>query len=418
LVALETLYEGAYQARLENGLRILVNEVPQSRSVSIGVWVRSGSRDDPKDCPGLAHFIEHLAFKGTESRDASMISEEIDSVGGHLNAATGKEATFYYAEVPADGLATAVDVLADLACGPRFAEEHIELERNVVLEEIRGHEDDPEQVAYDLFAAGLWSDSHPLSRSVLGSREAIHSVDRDTIVSHHAGSHRPDNMVLVACGAVDAQQLVELAASRFPDQPKTEASALQRTAPAFVAQHTSHARPNAQAHIYMGMHAPSSHSEDRFPLEVANSILGDGTSSRLFRVVREERGLAYVVASSVNYYSDAGLWLIYAGVSPDTADQVIDLVHAELQRLLRETPPDDEIDLAKRKLRGHLILGLETNGNRAARLGTAAIQDRKTLSPDELLARLDAIGPPDIRRVIDTYLKPEAMNLTTIGPQT
>ena len=416
-MVVESLYEGAFQATLDNGLRILVNEVPQSRSVCVGVWTRVGSRDDPEACPGLAHFLEHLAFKGSETRDASMISEQIDAVGGHLNAATGKEATFYYAEVPADGLPTAIDVLADLACRPRFTAEHIELERNVVLEEIRGHEDDPEQVAYDLFAAGLWSDSHPLARSVLGSREAIASVNRETIVTHHADFHRPDNMVLVACGAVDAQRLVELTASRFPGQPSAGAPSAKRAAPTFVSQRAHHVRPNAQAHIYMGMHAPSAHSDDRFALEVADSILGDGTSSRLFRVVREERGLAYVISSSVNYYSDAGLWLIYAGVSPETVDQVLKLVGTELRRLLEEPLPAEEIDLAKRKLRGHLILGLETNGNRAARLGTAAIQDRTILSPDELLARLDAVGPADIRRVVDTYLTPDAMNLATVGPQ-
>jgi predicted Zn-dependent peptidase len=417
-LVVESLYEGAYEATLENGLRILVNEVPQSRSTSVGVWVRVGSRDDPEAWPGLAHFLEHMAFKGTETRDASMISEQIDAVGGHLNAATGKEATFYYAEVPADGLPTAIDVLADLACRPRFTAEHIELERNVVIEEIRGHEDDPEQVAYDLFAAGLWGDSHPLARSVLGSREAIANVGRDTIVTHHASFHRPNNMVLVACGAVDAQRLVELAASGFPGQPQIASSASQRTAPTFVSRRAHHVRPNAQAHIYMGMHAPSAHSDDRFALEVADSILGAGTSSRLFRVVREERGLAYVISSSINYYSDTGLWLIYAGVSPETVEPVLDLVNAELRRLLAEIPPDAEIELAKRKLRGHLILGLETTGNRAARLGTAAIQDRTILSPDELLARLDGIGPADIRRVVDTYLTPEAMNLTTVGPQT
>lgn len=416
-MVVEPVYEGAFQATLGNGLRILVNEVPQSRSISVGVWVRVGSRDDPETCPGLAHFVEHLAFKGTATRDAAMISEQIDAVGGHLNAATGKEATFYYAEVPADGLQPAIDVLADLACNPRFADEHIELERNVVLEEIRGHEDDPEEIAYDLFASGVWADNHPLARSVLGSRDAIARVDRGAIVAHHTSSHRPERMVLVACGAISAPHLVGLAEARFPDQPLIAASPLGRTPPTFVARRANHARPNAQAHVFLGMSAPSAHSDDRFPLEVANSVLGDGTSSRLFRVVREEQGLAYVIASSVNYYSDAGLWLVYAGVAPEMVERVLELVDTELRRLLREAPPLEEIKLAKRKLRGHLILGLETNGNRAARLATAAIQDRAILSPDEMLARLDAVGPSDIRRVLDRYLTPEAMNLTIIGPQ-
>ena len=409
-----SLYEGVCQATLENGLRILVNEVPQSRSVSVGIWVRVGSRDDPVDGSGLAHFIEHLAFKGTAMRDAAAISEEIDAVGGHLNAATGKEATFYYAEVPADGLPTAVELLADLVSNPTFAKEHIDLERNVVLEEIRGHEDDPEHVAYDLFAAGLWQDAHPISRSVLGSRKAIEAVHRPTVLSHHETFYRPETMVLAACGRVEANRVFDLAMKLFPKQPGSSAS-LERTTPRFVAQRATHVRDSAQTHIYLGMHAPSAHSSDRFALEVANSILGDGTSSRLFRVVREERGLAYVVASSVNYYSDAGLWLVYAGVAPETADHVRELIDDELRQLLRETPPEAEIELAKQKLRGHLILGLETNGNRAARLGTAAIQDRRILSPDDLLARLDAVDSAEIRRVLDTYLTPDAVNLAVIG---
>jgi len=411
-----SLYEGVCQATLENGLRILVHEVPQSRSVSVGIWARVGSRDDPADGAGLAHFIEHLAFKGTATRDAAAISEEIDAAGGHLNAATGKEATFYYAEVPADGLPTAVALLADLVSHPTFAKDHIDLERNVVLEEIRGHEDDPEHVAYDLFAAGLWQDAHPISRSVLGSREAIEAVDRPTVLSHHETFYRPETMVLVACGRVEASRVFDLAARLFPKHASSSAAPV-RTAPRFVAQRTTHVRDNAQTHIYLGMHAPSAHSSDRFALEVANSILGDGTSSRLFRVVREERGLAYVVASSINYYSDAGLWLVYAGVAPETADHVRELIDDELRQLLRETPPEAEITLAKQKLRGHLILGLETNGNRAARLGTAAIQNREILSPDDLLARLDNVDSAEIRRVLDTYLTPDAVNLAIVGPK-
>lgn len=415
-MVVEPIYPGAIQKTLENGLRILIHEVPQSRSVSVGMWVRVGSRDDPADCPGLAHFIEHLAFKGTATRDAAAISEQIDAVGGHLNAATGKEATFYYAEVPADGLPTAIELLADLVFSPTFLGSHVDLERNVVLEEIRGHDDDPEQVAYDLFAAGLWKDAHPISRSVLGSREAIAGLSRSTLVDHHAVHYDASSIVLVASGRVDAQRTLDQAAALFSDR-NGRSRAPERIAPVFVAQQRFLVRPNAQTHVYIGMRGAPAHSDDRFPLEVANSILGDGTSSRLFRVVREERGLAYVVSSSVNYYSDAGLWLVYAGIAPKTIDHVRELIDRELRRLLSETPPDEEIDLAKRKLRGHLILGLETNGNHAARLGTAAIQNRPILSPDEMLARLDAVDAAEVRRVLDTYLRPDAINLAIVGPE-
>jgi len=415
LVARE-LYEGAHEAKLENGLRILVEEVPQSRSVSVGLWVRAGSRDDPPDAPGIAHFIEHLAFKGTVHRSAEAISREIDAVGGHLNAATGKESTFYYADVPADGLPTAVDVLADLALAPRFDAAQIELERNVVLEEIRGHLDDPEQSAYDLFAAGLWNDGHPLSRSVLGTQEAIAGATRARIAAHHARFYRPETTALVACGAVDARDLVKQAVGLFGTCEATAETAGGRSVASFRPGRSHHERATGQTHVYFGLAGLDSSDDDRFPLEVVNSVLGDGPSSRLFRSIREDRGLAYAIASSLTCYSDCGLWLTYAGVAPRTVSQVIDLVSSEFERLRIDPIPADELELAKAKLRGHLILGLETNGNRASRLGNAAMHDREILSPDDLLARLDRVDQSEAQRVVAKYLRPDAMNLTTVGP--
>ncbi len=410
------LYEGAYEAKLESGLRILVEEVPQSRSVSVGIWVRAGSRDDPRDAPGIAHFIEHLTFKGTARRNADAISREIDAVGGHLNAATGKESTFYYADVPADGLSTTVDVLADLVLHPRFDADQIELERNVVLEEIRGHLDNPEQSAYDLFAAGLWDDGHPLSRSVLGTEEAIAGATRSTVASHHARQYRPEDAVLVACGAVKTSTLVEQVRKLFASSETVVGIPAQRSAATLHTERFHHERPTGQTHIYFGLTGPHSSNDDRFPLEVVNSVLGDGPSSRLFRSVREDRGLAYAVSTNVTCYSDCGLWLTYAGVAPKTVSQVIDLVSAEFERLRTEPIPEDELELAKSKLRGHLILGLETNGNRAVRLATAAMHRREILSPDDLLARLDRVDQEEAQRVVARYLRPDAMNLTTVGP--
>ena len=410
------LYEGAHEAELKNGLRVLVEEVPQSRSVSVGLWVRAGSRDDPPNAPGIAHFIEHLAFKGTARRDADRISREIDAAGGHLNAATGKESTFYYADVPAEGLATAVDVLADLAFAPTFNADQIELERNVVLEEIRGHLDDPEQSAYDLFAAGLWNDGHPLSHSVLGTQEAIAAATRSRVASHHAYYYRPENAVLVACGAVRASSVVEQACELFASVENGSEIPEPRSAPVFYPERFHHERPTGQTHVYFGLEGPKSSDDDRFPLEVVNSVLGDGPSSRLFRSVREDRGLAYAVTSNLTCYSDCGLWLTYAGVAPQAVSPVIDLFSAEFERLRTEPIPADELELAKTKLRGHLILGLETNGNRAVRLATAAIHRREILSPDQLLARLDRVDQEETQRVVARYLRSGAINLTTVGP--
>jgi len=410
------LYVNAYEATLDNGLRILVEEVPQSRSVSTGVWIRAGSRDDPENQSGLAHFIEHLAFKGSPTRDAQAISHEIDAVGGHLNAATAKEATFYYADVPADGLATALDILADLSLNPRFDPADIDLERNVILEEIRGHEDDPEQMAYDLFSQGLWADRHPFARSVVGTRPAIESVQSDDVRVSHRALYQPDNTILAVCGAVDVNQVIRLTEEFFGATLSDEQHNPQRTAPVFQAGTAHHERPTGMTHIYMGTDGPNAAHDDRIPLEVVNSILGDGTSSRLFHSIRETRGLAYAVTSYISSFSDGGMWLIYAGVAPENASTVIGLVRAEFERLLSEPIPRDELDLAKAKLRGHLILGLESNGHRASRLANAVLQRRHILSPDELLERLDIVTCDSAHEVLSKYLQPDRLNVTTVGP--
>ena len=410
------LYTNAFEATLDNGLRILVEEVPQSRSVSAGVWVRTGSREDPETQSGLAHFIEHLAFKGSLTRDAQAISHAIDAIGGHLNAATSKESTFYYADLPADGLATALSILADLALHPKFDPADIDLERNVILEEIRGHEDDPEQTAYDLFSQGVWDSQHPFARSVVGTRRAIESVGVDDVLAFHSAHYQPDNMVVAVCGGVNAEQVIQIAEALFSTKTHEALPVPTRIPPIFQPGITHHDQPTGMSHIYIGTDGPTAAHDDRVPLEVANSILGDGTSSRLFHTIRETRGLAYAISSYINSFSDGGLWLTYAGIAPQNADIVIELIRSEFARMLSEPIPCDELDLAKAKLRGHLILGIESNGHRASRLANAVLQRRDIRSPDDLLLRLDAVTCESAHQALSTYLHPNRLNITTVGP--
>lgn len=411
-----SLYESAFSATLSNGLRILVEEVPSSRSVAVGIWIKVGSRDDPRSRAGLAHFIEHFLFKGTRTRDAAQISREIDAIGGHINGVTGRESTLYYADVPADGLPVALEVLIDLVQHPAFAPKELDRERGVVLEEIRGRDDDPEQVAFDLFAAGLWEKAHPLTGPVLGVRETIERVLREEIIEHHRRYYQPENMTLVACGAVDAASLVEQAkrllggASLPPSRPG-------RTPPRMRVGCRAHERETGQAHLFLGLPGTGGNDEDHVPLEVVNTVLGDGTSSRLFRIIREEQGLAYVVSSSVTYYSDAGAWIVYAGIAPENVAEVLRIVRGELARLQQDGGVSaDELSLAKAKLRGNFVLGLETNGSRMARLGIAAVTGREILSPDEVLDRLEAVSTEDVARVIARFARLETTNLAVIGP--
>ena len=413
----ERLYDRAYTARLGNGLRILIDENPQSRSVSIGAWIAVGSRDDSPTSPGLAHFIEHLAFKGTATRDAAEISRAIDSVGGNLNAATGRESTVFYAEVPADGMSTALDLLADLVLHPAFASEKIDLERTVVLDEIRSHQDDPESVAFDRFIAAVWGGDHPLSRSVLGTKQGIESVSESSIRAYHQRNYGPTRMVLAAAGAVDAETVISQVRARFGvGATEQEEAGAERVAPRFRSERRHHQRTTGQTHIYLALPGPATGDPDRYTLEVVNVLLGDGTSSRLFRAVREDRGLAYSVGSSVMRYTDGGLWMLYAGTSPKLAVQVRDLLERELVSLREQAPDEEEIALAKARLRGLFILGMESNANRAMRLGTAAISGRKIHAPDQVLAKLEAVSPSDVKAVIERFLQLEQLHVTTVGP--
>jgi len=412
---IERLYDRAFASRNENGLRILVEEDPQSRSVSVGIWIGVGSRDDPKPCAGLAHFIEHLAFKGTATRDAADISREIDSVGGHLNAATGRESTVFYADVPAEGLDVALDILTDLVQRPAFAPEKIDLERAVVLDEIRGHEDDPESVAFDRFIRGVWNDGHALSRPVLGSRADIEGVDAETIRTYHRNVFLPERMVVAASGAVDAKAFIGAISTRFEATAGNGQAAEIRKAPSFQAIRNHHERPTSQTHIYLALPGPKADDAKRYELEVANVALGDGTSSRLFRAVREERGLAYGVGSTVLRYTDAGLWMLYAATASNQAPQVQSILEGEVARLLDDPPSDAEVTLAKARLRGLYILGMESNANRAMRLGTAAITDREIRAHDAVLKKLDGVTTADVHAVIRRFSDPAKLHVTTVG---
>jgi len=416
-VVVETLYEGMRSVTLSNGLRILVEEVPQSRSVSVSVWVNAGSRDDPAEFPGLAHLVEHLLFKGTQTRTGLEVSQEIDAVGGFLDAATGKESTFVYADVPADGLSTATELLLDVVLHPSLAADKLELERAVVLEEIRGYDDDPEQRAFDQFVRGVWPGDHPLSRNVLGTRRAIESVLRSDVAAFHARVYRPANLVIAAAGAMDVERLFVDVERLAAGDGRAAAPVPLRVPPLFQSARNHYVQPTGQTHVYLALPGPLSDDPDRYPLEVANAVLGDGTSSRLFCAIREDRGLAYAVHSTISRYSDTGLWMAYAGVAPSTADAVADLLFGEFGRLRGEPIPEDEIRLAKARIRGSFILGLESNANRAMRLGTAAIHGREILSPEQILAKLAAVDIDSVHAAVERFVRLDEVHLATIGPE-
>ena len=416
----QSLYDGAVEAHLDNGLRVLVETAPQSRAASVALWCNVGSRDDPEMHPGSAHFIEHLAFRGTAQRTAREISRTIDSVGGHLDAATSREATFYYADVPGDGCAVAQDLLFDLALRPQFPQEGIEIERSVVLEEIRGHNEDPEARAYDLFASTVWPQHHPLSHPILGSVDAIRTLTREAIIDHHRAFYRPDNLAMVTCGAVDPNAFIDRAAESadrvWGNAALDHETVHHRHAPEVLPGTIHYEQPTQQSHVYVAFPGPSASDPDRFALDVANTVLGDGTSSWLFQTIREERGWAYAIGSGVTRYSDNGMWLAYAAVAPSVASEVCRQIQEAFERLRSAPIPEDDFALAKSRLRGLFILGQESVSSRALRLGTAAMTKREILSPDEVLRRLDAVDQDAVLHSVRRFLDPDRVNATIVGP--
>jgi len=415
-VVVHSLYPGTSSATLACGLQVLVEEVPTSRSVSAGIWIRGGSRRDPDNASGMAHAIEHLLFKGTTSRSAQQISCEIEDVGGHINAATGKESTLVYAEAPAESLATVLDVLADVVLRPRLNEHDLERERGVLLEEIRSRDDDPEQCAYELFAQEIWDPPHPLGRSVLGTRETVDGLTTATIARRHEEEYTAANAVLVVCGRTDITAIIDGLDHRVAKlRPGTEAACAPPASR--TVGHRFHRRPSEQSHVYLAFPAPPASAADRFALHILNSILGDGASSRLFQSVREERGLAYAVSSGVTQFSDTGVWTFYAGVSVENAAIVRRLIAEELEAVRSTGVTSEEIRRAKAKLRGQVVLGLESNSHRMARLGSSVVLRREILSPESALARLDEVSPEDVAAAIESYILPESVYSAEIGPE-
>jgi predicted Zn-dependent peptidase len=418
---IKSLYPGAFAARLENGIRIITEVIPTAKSVSLGVWVKAGSRDDLPCNAGTAHFIEHLLFKGTKEHDALAISRAIDSVGGSINGATSKEYTCYWVDVPVAGLDLATDLLIEMVKEPLFSPEDLERERSVILEEINGMNDDPHQVAFNLFSAGLWQEQHPLSYPILGLDETIAHIDRDAIADFYQRLYSPNNMVIVACGALDPNRFSKRVAQLI-NGIENNATGYTRRPPQLRMDYNRHRRDTAQSHIYIALPGLTASDQDRFALDALITAFGSGMSSRLFRIIREERALSYDVGSFLNLYSDGGTVVTYAVLSPQKVDETIEIILEEIERLSRDGISAAELQLAKTKLKGSFTLSLEVHANRMARLGSRACLDNKILSPAQVIDRLDNLTLADIRQVIDrvinTNQRPlrEKINLTVVGP--
>lgn len=406
-------YHNCYAEQLENGVRVLVEPIGD-RPLALGVWVRVGSRDEPAQLAGIAHFIEHMVFKGTLTRTAFQISEEVDAMGGYINAMTHKEYTLFHIDVLPTHLEPALDILADLVKNPRFAEEDIRREQGVVLEEIRMTEDNPQEKVFDLFFEKIWDHQHPMARPILGRAETVQRLTRPGILEFHR-YYQPEHLIVTAAGAITPKQVVD-AVTRMFGELEPGARLPSRQPPQPNKHFYIEDRDSQQANLVLGVPSVGRHDERRFTIEVLNAILGGGMSSRLFKRIREELGLAYAVFSSASLFEDSGVFLIYVGTEPKNAHQTIEISLEEIQRLVREPVPESELRLAKEKLKGNILLGLETAHARMVRLGIGELYQIHA-PVEELVQKIERVTADEIQEVARALFGNDSISLSAVGPE-
>jgi predicted Zn-dependent peptidase len=385
------------------------------RSVTIGVWLTRGSRHESDERAGIAHFVEHMLFKGTDSRSAEDIAQAIDSIGGQLDAFTAKEYASYYIKVLDEHLPIAVELLADIVRRPAFAPDEIEREKKVILEEIKMVEDTPDDLVHEIFTQHFW-EGHPLARPILGSRETVGALNRDSILTYFSGAYVASNMVISAAGNLDHGRVRDLVADAFGDLA-TAGEPFGENPPRVSPQVVTRAKELEQSHLCLGTNSyPQSHS-DRYISYILNTVLGGSMSSRLFQNIREKRGLAYSVFSGLSAYRDAGNVTIYAGCANEAVGEVVDLCVEELRGLKRQHIPDSELRRAKDHLKGSLMLSLENTASRMSHLARQEIYFDRHFGLDETLAGVESVTTADIQRVAMDLFSNGSLAATVVGPQ-
>ena len=402
--------------RFTNGLTVLTEQMPDLRSATVGIWVRRGSRHEPAEWNGICHFIEHAVFKGTETRSALDIAIESDRLGGHFDAYTTHELTGFAMKVVDTALPAAFDLLSDMLARPRFDEEEMLREQRVIIEEMKMVEDTPDEFLAEIFNAAYFPD-HSLGRPIEGTAETVSTFGGRRTSEFHASAYAPRNLVVAAAGNVEHAQLIELAARAFErDAASSEATTNGSDAPRPAAPIlVRRKKALEQAHLILATPFPSARDEDRYASSLLSSIIGGGTSSRLWQRVREERGLAYSVGAVGSHFTDAGIFQIYAGASPEHLDEVLDLALAEMRSVVREDVDEDELRLVKDQAVSSILLGLESTSARAGALARQEIIHGRRISPDEIIERIERVRVEDLRRVASEFFRTGALALGALG---
>lgn len=399
---------------LENGLRVVSEKIPHVRSVSIGIWVGAGSRNENTRNNGISHFIEHMLFKGTAKRTARDIAETIDSIGGQINAFTGKECTCYYTKTLDSHIEIALDVLADMFFNSKFASRDINIEKKVILEEIRMYEDSPEEFVQDIFSEMVWN-GNSLGYPILGARECLENIDCQMISEYMKNNYVPEKTVVSVAGRFDEHELEELIRKYFGSWKSSGRQITTYQDVEFVPDSIIKEKDTEQTHICVGFKGLENGNDLLYTLLAINNILGGGMSSRLFQKIREKKGLVYSTYSYPSSYTNAGLFTIYAGMNPEHVTKVYDLIRQEIENLVKKGITRNELAKSKEQLKGNYILGLESTSNRMNSIGKSELLLGRIQTPEEVLEKIDNITMEQVRTVIDKVFDLDRMGIAVVG---
>jgi len=399
---------------LPNGLRVYTERMEHMRSVSMGVWICTGSRDEEPTENGISHFVEHMLFKGTYSRNAQQLAREVDAIGGNLDAFTGKEMVGFNIKVLDQNSNIALEILSDLVMNPVFAPDDIIREQGVVTEEIKMDEDNPDYLVHELFVQNFWR-GHALSRPILGTKSTVESFAQAGLLTYHASRFHTGNMIFSAAGNLDQNTFVAQVERLFGNLP-AGMSHIYESAPSAQPGLLLHNKKSLeQVQLCMGVPAPAINSPRRHAGYLLSTVLGGGMSSRLFQCIREEHGLAYSIYSELNPYRDTGSLCVYAGTSAEKAEQVVQLTIEEMRRLKFVPISSEELDRAKNQLKGNMVLGMESSGSRMANLARQQMYFGRFYTVDELVQSIDAVTSEDVRELASELFSGEQVALTLLG---
>lgn len=401
---------------LSNGVRVLTETIPSVRSISVGVWIYTGSRDERKEESGISHFIEHMVFKGTAKRRMHHIAQRLESVGGYLNAFTTKEYTCYYARALDEHLERSVDLICDLVLHPEFPAKELDKEKDVVLEEMKMYEDTPDEYVFDCFEGVLFK-NHPLGRPIIGFEDTVRSFSRDQLLAYMDEHYTPDRIVLAVAGNARHEEVVRIAEKIFATSRRQSGTRAHVPVDGYGPEQIIVKKPIQQAHLVLGTRGLAIQNPKRTPLTVLNTLLGGGMSSRLNQNIREKYGFCYSIYSFVNMHSDTGDFGVYMGTDASRIDRSKKLIFRELDKLASVPVSERVLNQAKNQVKGSLMLGLESMSNRMMRIGRQELYFERYFTLDEIIAEVDAVMPEDVRQIAGELFRPEQFSSAVLLPQ-